>query len=201
MKKINLLIITIFLFLSANSYSDINSDFEKWKTNFKKVALSNNISEQTYNLTIKDTKYLANVIKYDRFQPEFYEDTKTYIQKRTSDKKVKSGKILFEKNIDLISKVEKEFKVEKELMLALMGIETNFGTYVGKMDILSSLATLSFDKRRSKFFTDELITLLKLIESNKIDFNLNFMKIQKHIFKKEHRKKKLNLGKHYSKKI
>ena len=170
MKKINLLIITIFLFLSANSYSDINSDFEKWKTNFKKVALSNNISEQTYNLTIKDTKYLPNVIKYDRFQPEFYEDTKTYIQKRTSDKKVKSGKALFEKNVDLISKVEKEFKVEKELMLALMGIETNFGTYVGKMDILSSLATLSFDKRRSEFFTDELITLLKLIESNKVDY-------------------------------
>ena len=140
MKKINLLIITIFLFLSANSYSDINSDFEKWKTNFKKVALSNNISEQTYNLTIKDTKYLPNVIKYDRFQPEFYEDTKTYIQKRTSEKKVKSGKTLFEKNIDLISKVEKEFKVEKELMLALMGIETNFGTYVGKMDILSSVS-------------------------------------------------------------
>ena len=46
-----------------------------------------------------------------------------------------------------------------------MGIETNFGTYVGKMDILSSLATLSFDKRRSEFFTNELITLLKLIET------------------------------------
>ena len=55
-------------------------------------------------------------------------------------------------------------------MLALMGIETNFGTYVGKMDILSSLATLSFDKRRSKFFTDELITLLKLIEEKKVNY-------------------------------
>ena len=68
----------------------------------------------------------------------------------------------------MINKIEKEFKVEKELMLALMGIETNFGNYVGKMDILSSLATLSFDKRRSEFFTNELITLLKLIET-KVD--------------------------------
>ena len=51
-----------------------------------------------------------------------------------------------------------------------MGIETNFGTYVGKMDILSSLATLSFDKRRSEFFTNELITLLKLIETEKVDY-------------------------------
>ena len=50
-----------------------------------------------------------------------------------------------------------------------MGIETNFGTYLGKMDIVSSLATLSFDKRRSKFFTSELITLLKLVDANVID--------------------------------
>ena len=53
-----------------------------------------------------------------------------------------------------------------------MGIETNFGTYVGKMDILSSLATLSFDKRRSEFFTRELITILQLVESKKIDHNI-----------------------------
>ena len=51
-----------------------------------------------------------------------------------------------------------------------MGIETNFGSYVGKMDILSSLATLSFDKRRSEFFSNELLILLRLIENNKIDY-------------------------------
>ena len=49
-----------------------------------------------------------------------------------------------------------------------MGIETNFGKYLGKMDIISSLATLSFDKRRSEFFTSELITLLKLIDKKKL---------------------------------
>jgi membrane-bound lytic murein transglycosylase B len=52
-----------------------------------------------------------------------------------------------------------------------MGIETNFGNYLGKMDIISSLATLSFDKRRSDFFTSELITLLKLIDNKVIDPN------------------------------
>ena len=169
MKLIKFLI--IFLIFSFKfSYAYDANDFNNWKLDFKKIALKNNISENTFNLVMSNVQYLPKVIEYDRFQPEFYEDTKTYIQKRTSDKKVKSGKTLFEKNIDLISKVEKEFKVEKELMLALMGIETNFGTYVGKMDILSSLATLSFDKRRSEFFTDELITLLKLIESNKVDY-------------------------------
>ena len=53
-----------------------------------------------------------------------------------------------------------------------MAIETNFGTYVGKMDILSSLATLSFDKRRSNFFTNELITILQLVEKGVIDYKI-----------------------------
>ena len=117
-----------------------------------------------------NTKFLPDVIKYDRYQPEFYEDTITYILKRTSDQKVKKGKKLYIDNLSLITSVENEFNIEKELLLSLMGIETNFGTYVGKMDILSSLATLSFDKRRSEFFTKELLILLNLIEKNQIDY-------------------------------
>ena len=167
-------IIRIFLFISIfsyqPSYADVNLEFESWKKKFRIIALSNNISEKTFDLAINNTRYLPNVIKYDRFQPEFYEDTKTYITKRTSLKKLKQGLDLYKQNQELINEIEKEFAIEKELMLALMGIETNFGTYIGKMDILSSLATLSFDKRRSEFFTKELITLLKLIDSNKVDY-------------------------------
>ena len=167
--KIIKILLFISIFFCNLTYADINIEFENWKKDFKKVALSKNISEETFNIAIENTKYLPNVIKYDRYQPEFYEDTKTYISKRASLKKLKQGLELYEQNQELINKIEKEFKVEKELMLALMGIETNFGNYVGKMDILSSLATLSFDKRRSEFFTNELITLLKLIETKKVD--------------------------------
>ena len=173
MKIIKFLLLFSLSFLSS-SYADINLEFEVWKKSFKDLALSNNISEKTFNLAIKNTKYLPNVIKYDRYQPEFYEDTKTYITKRTSSKKLKQGLDLYNQNKLLINEVENKFNINKELLLALMGIETNFGKYVGKMDILSSLATLSFDKRRSQFFTSELITLLKLIESNKVDYESLF---------------------------
>ena len=169
MKLISLIIIFL-LFNFVSVFSDENIDFVKWKKNFKKIALQNNISEKTFDTVMLNTKFLPNVIKYDRYQPEFYEDTKTYISKRTSDKKVSKGLILYKKNTNLINAVEKEFNIEKELLLSLMGIETNFGTYVGKMDILSSLATLSFDKRRSEFFTNELLILLKLIEKQQIDY-------------------------------
>ena len=169
MKLVNYSFIFIFIFLTS-SLSDNPSGFLTWKENFKKVALLNNISEKTFDTVMADVKFLPNVIKYDRYQPEFYEDTKTYISKRTSSKKVSKGLVFYEKNSNLIDTIENLYNIEKELLLALMGIETNFGTYVGKMDIISSLATLSFDKRRSEFFSNELIILLKLIEANQIDY-------------------------------
>ena len=169
MKVINYILIFIILSI-APCFADNHSDFLVWKENFKKVALQNDISEKTFDKVMANVKFLPNVIKYDRYQPEFYEDTKTYITKRTSSKKVSKGLIFYKKNSNLINTVEDQYNINKELLLALMGIETNFGTYVGKMDILSSLSTLSFDKRRSEFFSNELIILLRLIENNQIDY-------------------------------
>ena len=167
MKKIKLFIISILIIL--NSSTLIADDFNNWKIKFKKRAINEGISKSTVNNLIDKTKFLPDVIKYDRYQPEFYEDTKTYISKRTSSKKVKLGKIILNKENNIINKVSSEYKVDKNLLLALMGIETNFGNYLGKMDIVSSLATLSFDQRRSEFFTKELITLLKLVDAKIID--------------------------------
>ena len=163
-----LFIFTIFIFTA--SLSDNQTDFLNWKKSFKQIALQNDISEKTFDMTMSNVKFLPDVIKYDRYQPEFYEDTKTYISKRASSKKVSKGISFYKENSKLINTIETQYNIQKELLLALMGIETNFGTYVGKMDILSSLATLSFDKRRSEFFSNELLTLLRLIETNQIDY-------------------------------
>ena len=168
---IKILFILLFSFMIFPSISSEHS-FKIWLKDFKKHALKNNISEDTFNKSMSHVVFLPKVIKYDRFQPEFYENTQTYISKRTSQQKVKEGKNLYKKHKEFINLIDNSFFVEKELLLSLMGIETNFGTYVGKMDILSSLATLSFDKRRSDFFTNELITILKLIEADVIDHKI-----------------------------
>ncbi len=164
---------TIIFFLFCNGVLAANEKlFTEWLDNFKIYALEKGISEKTFNKAMSDVIFIPKVIEYDRFQPEFYEDTKTYISKRTSNQKVKKGKKIYQLNKNFINLVDNKFSVDKELLLALMGIETNFGTYVGKMDILSSLATLSFDKRRSEFFTKELITILKLIDEKKISHDI-----------------------------
>ncbi len=164
--KFFLLFTYIFIFLTSSTRS---SNFSNWIVEFKVKAISEGINEQTVNLIMDKAIFLPKVIEYDRYQPEFYEDTKTYISKRASQTKFRKGRDLYFNNNLLINKVEKEFSVEKELLLALMGIETNYGKYLGKMDIVSSLATLSFDKRRSEFFTKELLILLKLVDDNIID--------------------------------
>ena len=151
------------------SYSNVEIDFNIWLNKFKIRALKKGISEETINNSFKNAKYLEQVIKYDRYQPEFFEDTKTYINKRATRSRMLKAKALLIKNQKLFDEVEKKFNVEKELLLALWGIETNFGKHVGKMDIISSLATLSFDKRRSEFFSKELIILLKLIDQKLVD--------------------------------
>jgi len=167
MKIIKFFLLIYILFIQSNVLAD--SNFNEWVLDFKNKAKSEGISSKTVNNIMDKAIYLPKVIQYDRHQPEFYEDTKTYISKRVNKAKIDNALSLYKENNLIIKNVENKFIIEKELLLALMGIETNFGKYLGKMDIVSSLATLSFDKRRSEFFTKELLILLKLVDDKIID--------------------------------
>ena len=168
------IIVTFFTIIFAIFFQKLeaNQDFNVWLTNFKNIAIKKGISKTTVNDVMNNAKFLSKVIEYDRYQPEFYEDTKTYVKKRTSNEKLKKGLLLYKKEKKIINIIENKFLVEKELLLSLMGIETNYGKYLGKMDIISSLSTLSFDKRRSEFFTNELLILLRLIDNKIINKNI-----------------------------
>ena len=170
MKKIKICVFFLFILLNFNVYAN-DSEFNEWKKNFKLIALEKGVSLKIIESTIDKSIFLKNVIKYDRYQPEFYEDTKTYISKRANNKKVNSGLKIYKINKTKIDKITQEYSVDKDLLLSLMGIETNLGNYLGKMDIVSSLATLSYDKRRSEFFTSELLTLLILFDKGIINPN------------------------------
>ena len=137
----------LFIFFLANSMINASSEetFNSWLQSYKKFALEKGISQETLNLSFKNVKFLDQVIKYDRKQPEFFEDTITYVSKRANPTRVKNAKKLFKKNKNLFNEIENKFSVEKEILLSLWGIETNFGKHVGKRDIISSLASFSYD--------------------------------------------------------
>ena len=161
-KIISTLLIVVFAVNST--LASTTNDFNEWLNSYKKFAYKQGISQTTLDIAFKNVKFLEQVIKYDRKQPEFFEDTLTYVGKRATISRSKKAKNLLKKNKNLFLEVEKNFNVEKEILLSLWGIETNFGKHVGKMDIISSLATLSFDKRRRDFFSSQLLILLKLID-------------------------------------
>ena len=166
----SLFFLLIVLILSINpidSYSE--ETFDSWLASYKKFALSKGISKNTIDIVFSNVIYLEQVIVYDRKQPEFFEDTITYVSKRANQARTIQAKKLLDENSNLFISVENEFSVEKEILLALWGIETNFGKHVGKMDIISSLATLSYDKRRRDFFSSQLLILIKLIDNKMID--------------------------------
>ena len=170
MKKIKLYIFFLLIILNFNAHAN-DAEFNAWKKKFKLIALERGVTLNTIENTVGKSIFLKDVIKFDRYHPEFYEDTKTYVSKRANIKRVNTGINIYNKNKKIIDKITKEFSVDKNLLLSLMGIETNFGNYLGKMDIVSSLATLSYDQRRSEFFTSELITLLILFDNGIINPN------------------------------
>ena len=174
LKNLISIYVLIILFISQTFAFSNNSDFDTWVKNFKTKAVKSGVSKEVVEDVMSKATFLPKVIEYDRFQPEFYEDTNTYVKKRTNKIKINKGLAFYKKEKKIIEKIEKEFLVEKELLLALMGIETNFGNYLGKMDIVSSLATLSFDERRSVFFTKELIILLRLVDQQIVDKKILF---------------------------
>ena len=161
----NLFLGLLFLFYTSFLYAN-SSDFNLWLSEFKITAKKNGISQKTIDSVLSNAIYLDRVIEYDNRQPEFFEKTNVYISKRASKKATKQAVRLLKENKSIFEKVEKEFNIDTEIILALWSTETNFGKNLGKMDIVSSLATLSFNKRRSKYFTGELLTLLKLVDTN-----------------------------------
>jgi membrane-bound lytic murein transglycosylase B len=111
------------------------------------------------------------VIALDRRQPEFTQTFAQYLQKRLTPARVDRGAYLLQQHRDLLDSLEQQHGVPGRYLVSFWGMETNFGTYLGKMPTLDSLATLACDPRRSDFFTEELYQALMLMERELLDVN------------------------------
>ena len=166
--KIFLIICLFTIFNSSISLS--NEKFNEWLIEFKGRAINQGVSKDTVDNALKNAKFLERIIALDRKQPEFFEKTYEYLDKRVNEARIQAAKKLLSENSILLQKVNAKFKVNNEILVALWGIETNFGVNKGKVDIISALSTLSFDNRRSEYFEKELIILLKLIDKKIVKY-------------------------------
>ncbi|QPG05460.1 lytic murein transglycosylase [Salinimonas marina] len=143
-------------------------NFEQCKTRLFNQAVAQGVAKSVATEAFDSINYVERVIELDRSQPEFVTTFPSYYSKRVTDWRINKGRELLKQHQPLLTRLEDEYGIPKHYLLAFWGLETNFGSYKGKMPVLSSLATLACDKRRSRYFTGELMTALKLIEREKL---------------------------------
>tara|TARA_A100001015_G_scaffold176916_1_gene196756 strand:+ start:2184 stop:3176 length:993 start_codon:yes stop_codon:yes gene_type:complete len=146
-----------------NGLSKSAKDFNHWKKETKKYFKNQGFKEKTISY-IDELVFKRKVIELDRKQPEFKLTFNEYIKKVISNDIILKGKSNLKKNKNLLKNIEQNFNIPKNLIVSLWGIETFYGKYTGGFDVLNSLATLSFDGRRSKFFYKEFEYALMIIE-------------------------------------
>lgn len=138
--------------------------FPAWLDDFKAEARSQGISQGTIQAALGDVSYDKKVIGLDRNQKSFKLSLEQFMERRAPSSFVKKGKGIIAQNAALLNGIEKRYGVQKEVLVAIWGMETGFGANSGNMNIFRSLATLSYDCRRSDFFTEELLAALQIVE-------------------------------------
>ena len=142
--------------------------FAECKARLQEQAITAGVSSKTASEVMSEVRHLARVIELDRRQPEFTTTFADYLNRRVNDARVSKGRELLKEHQELLARVTRETGLPAPYLVAFWGLETNFGSYFGKMPVPSSLTTLACDPRRSTFFTEQLIAALRIIDEGAI---------------------------------
>ena len=154
----------IFPGLFCSALSAQPGEFDQCLKGLQLQATSQGISAATAQEVIPRLEYQQRVIELDRSQPEFTQSFADYFNKRVSQHRIDKGRELYTEHRDFLAELTRRYGVPGQYLVSFWGLETNFGSYLGKMPTLDSLATLACDPRRSEFFTTEFMLALELLE-------------------------------------
>lgn len=143
-------------------------DFAQCIANIDALARTEGISDETLTHSLANVSYSERVIELDRQQPEFTTTFADYFGRRVNEQRVTQGRALLKEHGPLLTRISQEYGVPAPYLVAFWGLETNFGSFFGRMSVLDSLATLACDPRRSSYFTRELISALRIIDEGSI---------------------------------
>ena len=173
-KKYNMLLKSfftiLFLLVTSNNLSAENIDYSVWLDDFKIKAEKSGISKETIE-TLNRVKIIPRIIELDRNQPEFKLTLSQYLKNVVSNKRKKKGIAKIRENWSLLEALSKKYKVQPRYIVALWGIETDFGRVTGGFPVIDALTTLAYDGRRGKYFSKELINALKIIDQGHINYD------------------------------
>jgi membrane-bound lytic murein transglycosylase B len=145
-----------------------NEDFQNWLEALRDEALEAGVSNTTLDSALKDIKFVTRVVEHDRSQFEFTRTFWTYLGKCVTDERIKRGRKLLAEHRILLDKIFARYNVPPRYLVALWGVETNFGDNMGSFSVIDALVTLAYDQRRSNFFREQLIDALVIIDNGHI---------------------------------
>ncbi|OSQ51074.1 lytic murein transglycosylase [Marivita geojedonensis] len=144
------------------------SGFNEWIRGFRTRALRQGISADIFDRAFANVQYEADVIRRDRNQSEFTKTIWDYLDSAASDTRVNNGKAALRKHGSLLDRIEAQYGVDKDVIVAIWGLESAYGTFRGSNPVIGSLATLAYDARRSDFFEEQLVEALKILHSGDV---------------------------------
>ena len=155
--------------LSIVLTSNTNAEnFNTWLDKLKTEAKRQGISQKTLDSSLIGIKPIPRVIELDRKQPEFTLTFAEYLKRFVPDRRIRIGKSKLKEHKELLREISSKYGVQSRYIVALWGVETDFGRITGGFPVISSLATLAYDGRRSKFFRKELLLALKIVDGGHI---------------------------------
>lgn len=131
-------------------------------------ARQNGISADVVETSLAGVDLQQRVIELDRGQPEFVTTFADYFQRRVTEHRVERGRELLREHRHLLERVYRDYGVPPRYLVAFWGMETNYGSYFGRMRVIDSLVTLACDERRSEFFSKQLVAALRIIDEGAI---------------------------------
>ena len=142
---------------------------QRWIASFRPRALSSGVSAATYDRAMRIARYNPDVIRLDRKQAEFSRPVWLYLDSAVSDARITTGREMAARHARTLAAIEGRYGVPREIVLAVWGMESNFGANRGKMQIIPSLATLAYDGRRGEMFANQLLAALKILQAGDTD--------------------------------
>ena len=156
------------LFATAGAQAQDKPEFAVWLQEVRAEAAGRGISAATLDAAFADVKPIPRVIELDRKQPEFSLTFEQYLSRVVPAARIAKGRERMRENRELLAQVQARHGVQSRFVVALWGIETDFGRVSGGFPVISSLATLAYDGRRSAFFRAQLMHALRILEEGHI---------------------------------
>jgi membrane-bound lytic murein transglycosylase B len=145
-----------------------NLGFDRWIAGFRDRAMADGIRPATFDAAFGTIRFNADVVGRDRNQSEFTRQIWDYLDSAVSADRVSNGRAAFQSRAPLFAEIEARYGVEAEVVAAIWGLESAYGSFRGNTPIIEALATLAYDGRRGAFFEEQLIAALRIVQAGDV---------------------------------